>query len=331
MAVPSFSVKFYNSLKRMQSINFTKSLQVPGNFPLYMYCPSMSGKRVLPFTSPPTGCEASLTVEAALSLSLFLLMSAALIQPMVWLDRHRKVQTVTEILCGELSQYAYTEKFLKGEEEVLEELEEEETAFGAGGIFSEAAASLWLLGKIRGAVGEVRSPMIQKAQVPDEKGMICFELEYRERIPFFSLSGRDITMKAAARRRAWIGLDGKLGRALGDQWGQEEDDLIVYVGAGMGRYHWYRDCHYISNEYERVSVGQISTLRNASGRKYKACSSCAVGGNVGETVYITLKGEHFHSTVDCRAMVSYMRPVPLKEVESLGACSYCTRKKEEKE
>lgn len=332
MAVPSFSVKFCNSLKQMQSMNFTKSLQVPGNFPLYLYRLSMPGKRVLPFASPHASCEASLTVEAALSLSLFLLMAAALIQPMVWLDRQRKVQTVTEALCGELSQYAYIEKFLKGEEEILGELEKEEEGVSrAGGIFGETAASLWLLGKIRGAAGEVHSLKIQKAQLPDEKGMIRFELEYRERIPFFSLSGRDITMTAAARRRAWIGLDGKLGRALGDQWGEEEENMIVYVGAGMGRYHWYRDCHYISNQYERVNSGQISTLRNDSGRKYKACSSCWAGGNTEGEVYITPQGEHYHKTADCRAMASYVRPVPLREVEYLGACSYCTRKRGEKE
>lgn len=328
--MPSFSVKFYNSLKQIQSMNVTKSLQVPGNFPLYMYRLSMPGKRVLPFASPRAVCEASLTVEAALSLSLFLLMAAALIQPMVWLDRQRKVQTVTEALCGDLSQYAYIEKFLKGEEEVLEELEKgEEKDSGAGGAFGEAAAGLWLLGKIQEAAGEVHSLKIQKAQVPDEKGMICFELEYRERIPFFSLSGRGITMTAAARRRAWIGLNGKLGRALGDQW-EEEEDIIVYVGAGMGRYHWYRDCHYISNQYESVSAGQISALRNASGRKYKACSSCAAGGKAEGKVYITPQGEHYHTTADCRAMAAYVQAVPLREVEYLGACSYCSRKRGEK-
>ena len=34
---------------------------------------------------------------------------------------------------------------------------------------------------------------------------------------------------------------------------RDSDEEIVYVGAGMGRYHLFRDCHYISNEYQSVT------------------------------------------------------------------------------
>ena len=33
----------------------------------------------------------------------------------------------------------------------------------------------------------------------------------------------------------------------------DEQTEMVYVGAGMGRYHLFRDCHYISNEYMTVT------------------------------------------------------------------------------
>lgn len=82
-------------------------------------------------------------------------------------------------------------------------------------------------------------------------------MEYTERIPFFPVYRQGITMKAASRRRGWIGLEGKLTES-GEHTTEagEGNGHAVYVGAGMGRYHLYRDCHYISNAYEAVSLNQ---------------------------------------------------------------------------
>lgn len=335
MAVPFFSAgKFHkncapkNSLKQKSFKKSTESLQVPGNFPLIYK--TRKEKRVLPFTS--SSIPASLTIEAAFSLSLFLLMTAAVMQPLLWLDRQRKIQTAEEVFCGELSQYAYIEKFLSDDKvfqkEVQEELQED-SASGLG-YLNKAAASLWLRGKAKQTGIEMDTVRIINADVQDKDGMICFEMEYREQIPFFPILREGITMRAAARRRAWIGLDGKL-KSNGEDRREEGDseEIMVYVGANMGRYHWYRDCHYISNQYQSIHADQIGQLKNAFGKRYTVCSSCGGKGGSAHQVYITPGGEHYHISADCKAMVSYVRQVPLKEVEHLGACSYCSRRKGE--
>lgn len=327
--MPFFSEKTYYlnaiSIKFLNLIFFkkvTEPLQVPDNFPLIYF--KMLEKRVLPFTSK--NCRGSLTIEAALSLSLFLLMASAMLQPLLWLDRQRKVQTAAESISGQLAQYAYIERFLSGEPGIMEDLEMEEKDLGTG-YFNEAAASLWLLGTIQ-KEAQADSVRISAVQVPDEAGNICFELKYKERVPFFPVPAHEIVMNAAVKKRAWIGLSGKLGGKIVDRWEDElEEDVTVYVGANMGRYHWFQDCHYISNQYQSISFSGIKEEKNIYGRKYTACASCAKNGTVNGTVYITSGGEHYHMIQDCPAMIAYVRAVPLKEVEYLGACSYCSRRK----
>lgn len=327
--MPFFSEKTYYlnaiSIKFLNLIFFkkvTEPLQVPDNFPL-IYFKTLE-KRVLPFTSKD--CRGSLTIEAALSLSLFLLMASAMLQPLLWLDRQRKVQTAAECIGGQLAQYAYIEKFLSGEPGIMEDLEIEDEDLGTG-YFKEAAASLWLLGKIQ-KEAQADSVRISTAQVPDETGNICFELEYKERIPFLPVLNREITMNAAVKKRAWIGLSGKLGGKTADRWeNKSEEDVTVYVGATMGRYHWFQDCHYISNQYQSISFARIKEEKNIFGRKYTACASCTKNGASDGSVYITSGGSHYHMIQDCPAMTAYVRAVPLKEVEYLGACSYCSRRK----
>ena len=56
------------------------------------------------------------------------------------------------------------------------------------------------------------------------------------------------------KRRSWIGIPGKLkGDGTSQDGDGDEQTEMVYVGAGIGRYHLFRDCHYISNEYMTVT------------------------------------------------------------------------------
>lgn len=298
---------------RLQRKN-AKSLQVPCNNPLTRYKKlRMPGKGVLPFTFLKEKAPASITVEAAVSLPLFVFFSVALLMPMEWLNRQRQVHTAMESLGESWSQYLYAlEEGGNGEEREYEAL------------LSDMAAGLWLKGKLSKYAENV---VIKRAEVPDASGYIYMEAEFKEEIPFFSGPGSGVLMKTAVKRRSWIGLNGKL-KEKGTGSGEEEsEDTVVYVGASMGRYHWYRDCHYISNQYEAVPFDQIMNRKNSFGSRYTACARCAKRGDSAETVYVTGGGEHYHLDKSCTAMVSYVRSLPLDEAGHLGACSYCERRK----
>ena len=219
--MPSFS-DFYSHmlkgtfLKSKLHYQCAMSLQVPCILPLINIV-FILGKRVLPFISGHSRrVSASMTVEAALCLPLWLFFAAALMEPVRWLDRQRQVQTALECFSEELSQAVYLKE--------LEPGSGEGTGNGSGSaggavdgegglssgyveLLSGAAAGLWIQGKAEKLVDHVT---VKDAKAPDPSGNICLEVEYTERIPFFPVYRQGITMKVASRRRGWIGLEGKL-------------------------------------------------------------------------------------------------------------------------
>ena len=151
---------------------------------------------------------------------------------------------------------------------------------------------------------------------------LTFQFRYREKVPFFQRLTGGVTMNIFACRRPWVGLNGKL-RGEKESEPAKEQETMVYVGSGMGRYHVSRSCHYISNEYRMLTVRAAKELRTSDGHRITACSVCARTSSENDVVYLTPEGRHYHCSTSCRSMTSYVREVPLSEVRHLGACSYC--------
>ena len=91
------AVLFFASFDEMnkQCYSYRKNMSLQVHDPLL-------ARRAHPCTS---SLPASMTVEAALVLPLALLFFLALLQPVIWLDRQRKVQTAMERIGEEISQY----------------------------------------------------------------------------------------------------------------------------------------------------------------------------------------------------------------------------------
>lgn len=78
----------------------------------------------------------------------------------------------------------------------------------------------------------------------------------------------------AVKRRSWIGIPGKLkGDGTSQDGDGDEQTEMVYVGAGIGRYHLFRDCHYISNEYMTVTRSEAENGK-VPGEKRTPCAVC---------------------------------------------------------
>lgn len=278
------------------------------------------GKRVLPFTSSKK-YRASMTVEAAFVLPLFIFLSIALLAPMKALDTERKIRTVMENCCGELSLSTYMENpeyvDVKNRER---KTEKKNLETGYANVISGTIAWLQLQGKLK-AFGE--TVVINSVQAPDENGDITLEVTYKERISFFSRVGNGLSTEILVKRRSWTGFDGKIRTGEGGGGSNENSEEMVYVGKNMGRYHRDRNCHYISNAYQAVSVDEAKAMRDADGHRFTACTTCEEKIGKSGTVYVTAGGRHYHGGTDCSAMVSYVRKVPISEVFYLGACSYC--------
>ena len=122
-------------------------------------------RRVHPCAS---GFQASMTAEAAIALPLAIFFFLALLQPVSWLDRQRKVQTCTERIGEEISQYG-----------LLMDTDPEEENSGLPAFCTDAAAALW----IRGRVGQYADHvLVKQAEVYGENGDITFEGADMDRI-----------------------------------------------------------------------------------------------------------------------------------------------------
>lgn len=278
-------------------------------------------KRALSWISP--GWKGSLTLEAALSLPLFLFACVCLMMPMKIMGRQRQIQAAAEAVGEELSKYAYLSDCMeRGKAETVdaerERLEEEED-FGsrAESALTAGYAALGIMSRINGEWVEQVS--FAGTEIgPDE--MVHIVMSYRLRLPFSVLGLDSIPMETICSRRMWTGADGnRLRKGAGEE---EEEEEIVYIGKSSSRFHRNRSCHYLDNDLKQVPAEEIEGLRNQEGKRYQSCKACGSGGAEG-SVYVMPYGTSYHTSGSCSAIIAYVQAVPLSQVEHLGPCSYC--------
>lgn len=253
----------------------------------------------------------SLSVEAALVLSLFLFSCVCLTAPMKLFDQQRRIQGTLEKVGEDLSQYAYV-KYILDQGGTDLKLEEDVVKLLALGYVRQQVMSQVDQDKVMG-VSFAESKIL-------EDDFICLVMNYRMKLPISLFGISTIPVRAVSVRRAWTGADG--GRHGAGGGGAEEDDEIVYVGKNPTRYHLSPQCHYLSNDLRAVDIAQVGSLRNESGGKYYACVRCGGGKDI-STVYIMPNGSSYHTSSQCSAINAYVRAVKKSQVAYLGACSYC--------
>ncbi len=266
---------------------------------------------------------ASVSVEAALALSIFIFAIVCMMIPFRMMERQRQVQAALESVNERLCQYAYLEYMLSSGEEIPRE----------DGDWKQDL----LLGIANGAAGIGAGMMAEdmfsqegmdfhtflKSSFLKDGETIAFRMDYRMRLPFSVLNLDSLPFTSESTRRAWIGREGL--NFEDDNGSEDEEDPIVYVGKYSTRYHRSRECHYLSNRMQSVDYDAVSKIRNKSGGRYYPCAVCGSGASSGSTVYIMESGSRYHTTSSCSAIIAYVQAVRLSEVEHLGGCSYCSR------
>lgn len=268
---------------------------------------------------------ASLTIEAALGLTIFIFMIICLIMPMKMLNTQRKVQMTLEAVSRELSQFAYIKyRKTKGEQDISAGRADEKNIMG---LFSDETVRIYLRGKINEAAGKEKIEKLDfsKTKISENGEKIELQVDYRLKLPFSIFRLSSVPASSGSIRRGWIGSEG--GRNGLKREGAEDEEIMVYVGNNMSRYHWSKDCHYLSNDISEIPYGERDAHKSISGTHYKPCSVCGKDASPGSVVYVMPNGAYYHSRKDCSSLASYVRGVPLQEVEYLGECSYCRRKK----
>lgn len=296
--------------------------------------------------------SASLTVEAALCLPVFLFTALMLLAPMKMIDEKRKLQNIMEAAAKDMAQAAYIEKlleeegsgFLSGRTGIEDSAEEsrnekrDEKGNASGEITDGIKNGLntgytagRVLTSLNGAV--IRTPYFETCEIL-RSDMIEMELKYDMKLPFSIFGIESVPMSSVVNRRAWTGSEGGRGADRygsgdmidGNGYDRDEDgDEVVYIGKTSTVYHKSRHCHYLDNVLKPASGEQIETLRNASGGKYHACESCRP--DTSGTVYIMESGTAYHKSSACKAIGAYAQEIKRRDAAHLGGCSYCTKEK----
>lgn len=263
--------------------------------------------------------KASLSVEAALCFSLFIIAMAILLMPFDMMNTDRKVMGIAEAVCKDTCQYAYTYNRLStGKREENGENYDSSAMEGIKGVISGGAIGAFAVSKINTEIADKNMRNINGlfSSCMADGETVCIRIDYKYSLPIGIFGKNGISRSVVATRRAWIGVDGGKG-------GSENtaDEKYVYIGKNPTRYHLNPRCHYLYNDLRPVPLSDIESLRNENGGKYHPCERC--GNRAGGTVYIMPSGTRYHSDPHCSAITAYVQRVKLSDVEHLGACSYC--------
>lgn len=257
----------------------------------------------------------SLTVEAALSVTLFVFAVLSMMVPIRIVHIQRQVQAVLESVGEEFSQYAYGNS--RGEE--------------SPSVFLAAAGSLYIqnrIGEIQDAKGIEQISALGTQLLADGEH-IDLRVSYKIKIPFSTWNFSSIPMSARCFKRAWVGKSGLESNTDIKENGEESSKQrqVVYVGSTSYRYHWYADCHYLFNDMETISYQELENRKNKFGRRYQPCDICGKTADKTGNVYIMPGGEKYHTNDVCSSIRAYAQEVFLDEVEILGECSYCAERR----
>lgn len=209
---------------------------------------------------------ASLTIEAALSLTLFMFTVILLSVPMEILDAQRKVQTVLEVTGRELGWQVYRTSHTVHPAEMEAGKAAEAGEKGTGG-WSELPSGLILQGylkeKIQTAGGnKVSNIQCGASRVSEDGEWIDLRASYQVRLPFSVFALDHVTLTSRSWKRGWIGTEGGY---FSEKNGSELEEKWVYVGRDSTRYHLSPSCHYISNQITAAAYADVisGVLRNS--------------------------------------------------------------------
>lgn len=149
----------------------------------------------------------------------------------------------------------------------------------------------------------------------EETGELHIRVNYKVRLPFPGFLHLGAKQKEEFVVRAWTGYEKP---TL-----ENEADRIVYVADTGGVYHENYQCTYLQLSIRFVPSSEVSGLRNLGGGRYHACEKCVYGSAMAG-VYITESGNRYHNSLSCSGLKRSIRAVKKSEIPGRRPCSRCS-------
>lgn len=279
-----------------------------------------------------TSCSGSFTVEAALVLPIMLFVLCGFIYFLVVLNMQTALYEELIDSARKVSRYAFTyEEILNmspaEEGEIKQSMEPELTD-----VLYHGFSSVYALEQIKNGVGKewLNQSCIKDGadglsllsdSLIDNNQMVDMVLRYRVNIPYLPGEICNLLCVQRVRIRTFTGFMPEQGQD-GDGDNTEETVYITETGTV---YHTNKFCTHLNLSVRAVDSANLDTMRNNNGGKYYACELCPENmGNPG-TVYLTIHGDRYHSTLECQGLKRSFQAVPISEVGDRRLCSRCQK------
>jgi len=245
-------------------------------------------------------CRGSLTIEASLGLTVFLLFLISLCWLFLVMGLELHVQRALEQVGNEAAQYSYVG-------DVRRELLRLRLVSLAGEDYLERSP----------VVDGGRGLSLAGSHVMADGREIRLVVTYRVAFPASILGVDSVVIRQQCCRYGWVGDRFPAGEGEGGT-----DEKMVYVTESGEVFHCSLSCTYLRLSLRAVPAAALPELRNRGGGKYYPCERCRPTGNE-EIVYITDTGTRFHREADCSAVTRNVRPIPVSQAKGMKPCSRC--------
>lgn len=247
------------------------------------------------------GITASMTLEAALTLPLYLFFFMSLLSIITMFDNMQKTDASLCRSASAISVYA-----------AAGTLTSEDTALAAT-VMSDGYTAAMLAKDVPAVKASLlRSSVLNSNDIVDLRA----DYQLKASVNFFNLPG--VRLSSVAYTHAWTGYD-----AEGLSSGENDDERIVYITETGSVYHLSRSCSHLNLTIIAIRNGTQDSYRNNSGEKYSACALCGRAVTTQANIYITSEGSNYHSSLSCSALKRTIYEIPISQVGNRKACSRC--------
>ena len=230
--------------------------------------------------------------------------------------------TLQGVLSGDLSRAL---EYLNGETDLLEDLKAFLFQQGSALIWQEILRQ-WLISRAEKEpwIGQTIEGGVQGLSLSGsllQDRCLDLQLSYRVSSPIRIPFGIRFNVIQRSCRHLWIGT-----KRVADE-EEEADEDIVYVTPTGTVYHETMGCRTLAITAIPVDAEHIGERRNNSGGRYYACRLCA-GKAYDEAgvVFITDDGVRYHTTRSCSELKRTVNPIHRSEAEEkYRPCHYCAQ------
>lgn len=240
----------------------------------------------------------SITIEAALAVSMFLIVILSLISVLQAVHTYRSIH---QVLISTGDEAAVLGEDLSGINAVH--------AIFVAKMLGASENTLSIVGGIGGI-------SFLGSEVDKNSGVISLNVSYQVRPPLLMLPGLKLKMSHRIYFSLWCGF--LKNSNLSDTQASERKD-IYYIAEYESVYHTSAQCTHLMLSISSVSMELLSHQHNSQGARYSACEKCASDDH--GAVYITENGTKYHTTLGCSGLKRTVHEVT--DVRGLRACSRC--------